>query len=105
MLEGNPMSKSISSTLDSSRKFLEKNEKSNLNLKQALTALSDAEKASVELSSLKAKLGALTEARKNAVLALDEALNRVKLEKKLKAKEAKVQARLADLASSSGVAR
>lgn len=99
------MSKSISSVLDASRKFLEKNEKSNLSLKQALAALSDAEKACTELSSLKTKLAALTEARKDAVLALEDALARVKLEKKLKSKEAKVQAKLADLASSVGVAR
>jgi hypothetical protein len=96
------MGKSISSKLDDSRKFLEKNAKSNLNLKLAQAALSDADKVGTELSSLKARLGELTEARKNTVSALDEAMARVKLEKRLKAKEAKVQAKLAILASPAG---
>ncbi|MEI6874341.1 MAG: hypothetical protein WCL50_04330 [Spirochaetota bacterium] len=99
------MSNSISSKLEASRKFLEKNAKHNLNLKQAQSALSDAEKANMELSSLKARLADLMEARTNSVMVLDEALARVRLEKKLKAKEAKVQEKLAVLASLSGVAK
>ena len=99
------MSKSITSKLADSRRFLEKNDKSNLNLKQALAALADAEKAATEISSLKAKLGDLAEAREASLGALDQAMARVKLEKKLKAKEAKVQARLADLSSTGGAVK
>ena len=50
------MSKSISSKLEDSKKFLEKNAKSNLSLRQALSALAEAERTTTELSSLKAKL-------------------------------------------------
>jgi hypothetical protein len=99
------MSKSIPGQLASTRKFLEKYAKSNLNLKQAQAALSEAEKVHAELASLKARLGELTEARKGSMLALEEAMARVKLEKKLKGKEARVQAKLAVLASPSGSAK
>jgi flagellar motor switch/type III secretory pathway protein FliN len=93
------MGRSISSKLESSRKFLEKNSKSTLNLKQAQAMLSNVEKVSAELSSLRTRLGELVEARKSSIIALDEAMAKVKLEKKLKQKEAKVQAKLAILSS------
>jgi hypothetical protein len=99
------MSKSISSKLADSKKFLEKNAKSNLNLKQALSALADAEKTATEISALKAKLSDLAEAREASIGALDQAMARVKLEKRLKAKEAKVQARLANLSTSGDAAK
>ena len=99
------MSRSISSKLESARKYLEKNAKSSLNLKQALAALAEAEKASAELASLKSRLPDLVEARERSVEALEAAMARVKLEKRLKEKEAKVQARLADLASPAGSAK
>ena len=99
------MGKSISEKLEDSRKFLEKNGKSNLNIKQALAALADAEKSAAELSQLKARLGELSEARDESLCSLDQAIARVKLEKKLKAKESRVQAKLADLSSLGGVAK
>jgi len=99
------MGKSISAKLEDSRKFLEKNGKSNLNLKQALGALADAEKSAAELSQLKARLSELTQAREGSLSNLDQAIARVKLEKKLKAKESRVQAKLADLSSLGGVAK
>lgn len=93
------MSKSISATIEDAKKFLEKNAKANLNLKLAQSALADAEKTKAELEELKAKIGELTEARDKAVSFLDQTMARVKLEKKLKAKETKLQTRLANLSS------
>jgi FKBP-type peptidyl-prolyl cis-trans isomerase (trigger factor) len=93
------MSKSISAKIEEAKKFLEKNAKTNLNLKLAQSALADAEKTKTELEQLKAKIGELTEARDEAINFLDQAMARVKLEKKLKAKEIRLQARLANLSS------
>ncbi|GEM_PF-2375475 len=93
------MSKSISGKIEDSKKFLDKNGKSNLNLKQAQAALADAEKASSEVATLKARLSETLETRKKSLSSLDEALARVKREKRLKAKEAKLQAKLAILSS------
>jgi len=93
------MSKSISVKIEEAKKFLEKNAKANLNLKLAQSALADAEKTKAELEQLKAKIGELTEAREKAISLLDQAMVRVKLEKKLKAKETRLQARLANLSS------
>jgi hypothetical protein len=91
------MSKSITGKLESARKFIEKHAKSDLNIKQAQAALSDAEKLSAEAATLKTKLSEVLERRGRSVTALEQALVRVTLEKKLKAKEAKVQAKLAAL--------
>lgn len=93
------MSKSVSVKIDEAKKFLEKNAKANLNLKLAQSALADAEKTRTELEQLKTKIGELTESRDKAISFLDQAMARVKLEKKLKAKEARLQARLANLSS------
>jgi FKBP-type peptidyl-prolyl cis-trans isomerase (trigger factor) len=95
----NNMSKSTSAKIEDARKFLEKNAKANLNLKLAQSAVADSEKTTMELAQLKAKIHELTEARDKAIYTLDQAMARVKLEKKLKTKESKLQKRLADLSS------
>ena len=46
------MSKSIATKMAATKKFLEKNGKSNLNLKQAQAAFADAERVTTELASL-----------------------------------------------------
>ncbi|MDA8424633.1 MAG: hypothetical protein M0Z80_00720 [Treponema sp.] len=91
------MSRSASDKLSESKKWLEKNAQSNLNLKPALAALAAAEKAVAELAALRARAAELANARDAALSSLDEALGRAKTEKRLKAKEAKLQARLAAL--------
>jgi hypothetical protein len=91
--------------LASARKFLEKYAKSNLNLKQAQAALAEAEKSSAELASLKARLGEQSEAREASLTALAGAMARIRLEKKLKGKEERVQAKLAALSAPAGSAK
>jgi hypothetical protein len=96
------MAKSISKILDESKKFLEKNGKANLNLKHAQAALAEAERVASEVSSLKSRLSEMIETRQASLGGLEQAIAKVKLEKRLKAKEAKVQAKLADLSAPQG---
>jgi hypothetical protein len=93
------MSKSESIKLEASKKWLEKNAHSDLNLKPALAAVENAGKAKAELAALKTKVSQMTDANKKAIKVLDTAIANVKTEKKLKAKEAKLQAKLASLVS------
>jgi len=93
------MSKSISSKLEASKKWLEKNAQAGLNVKPANAVLANAEKAAADLAALKAKVVEATAAKATALRNLDDAMNRVKTEKKLKAKETKLQLKLAALAS------
>jgi len=93
------MSKSISSKLEASKKWLEKNAQAGLNVKPANAVLANAEKVAADLAALKAKVVEATAAKATALRNLDEAMTRVKTEKKLKAKEAKLQLKLAALAS------
>jgi DNA repair ATPase RecN len=92
------MGKSISDKLAESKKWLDKNGQSSLNLKSAQAALANAEKSVAELASLKAKLREMIEDRDNALLSLEDALEKVRTEKRLRAKDAKLQAKLAALA-------
>jgi hypothetical protein len=94
------MGKSVSNQIEESKKWLEKNSQSGLNLKSATAALAGAEKAVSELASLKSKLAELTQGRKAAMENLALAMAKSKTEKRLKAKEARVQARLAALSAS-----
>jgi hypothetical protein len=91
------MSRSASDKLAESKKWLEKNAQSDLNLKPAQAAVAAAEKAVAELASLRARASELANARDAALSSLDEALDRAKTEKRLKAKESKLQAKLAAL--------
>ncbi|MEI6874930.1 MAG: hypothetical protein WCL50_07350 [Spirochaetota bacterium] len=93
------MGKSISSRLDDAKKWLKKNNEAGLNLKPAQAALASAQKAVEELEKLKVKIVETSAARKSAVLELTEAMGRVKTEKKLKAREIRLQSKLAALAS------
>ncbi|MGO8693272.1 MAG: hypothetical protein ACLQMF_06305 [Rectinemataceae bacterium] len=93
------MSKSISDKLVEAKKWLEKNAQSNLSLKSAQAALASAEKSVAELASLKSKLRDLIEARDKALGSLETALDKVRAERQLRAKDAKLQAKLAALAA------
>lgn len=93
------MSKSVSAKLQESRKWLEKNSQSGLNVKLANSALANADKAVAEMEALKARVAELTRSKAAAVANLDAAMGRVKTEKRLKAKEARLQAKLAALAA------
>jgi len=93
------MGKSIAGRYEDSRKWLKKNDEVGLNLKPALAALAAAEKATEELGKAKSRVLEMTTARKAAVEALALAMNRAKTEKRLKAKELRLQARLAALAA------
>jgi DNA repair ATPase RecN len=96
------MSKKLSAKLESTKKWLGKTAQASLNIKPAEAALANAEKAAAELDSLRTKVAAMAETKKNAVKTLDAAIEKIKIEKKLKAQEAKVQAKLASLSSPPG---
>ncbi len=89
------MSKAIAGKLASTKSWLGKASNANLNLKPAQAALANAEKAATELAALKAKVAEMTKIKKSAMKTLEDALDRVETEKKLKAKDAKLQAKLA----------
>lgn len=93
------MSKAIIGKLETTKRWLGKSAQANLNIKPAQAALASAEKTTVELTALKSKLVEATEAKKIALKNLDTAIERVKTEKRLKAKEAKLQSRLATLSA------
>lgn len=93
------MSKSVLKQLEESRKWLEKNSQAGLSTKSANSALANADKAVGELAAFKARIAELTLAKNKAIEALGASMTRVKTEKKLKAKEARLQARLAALAA------
>jgi hypothetical protein len=94
------MSKSVSNRIEASKKWLEKNSQSGLNLKSAIAALAGAEKAASELGSLKSRMAELAQGRNAALENLALAMAKAKTEKRLKAKEARVQAKLAALSAS-----
>jgi len=91
------MSKKIGSKLKSTKKWLGKDSLAALNIKPAQSALASAEKAATDLADLKAKLAAASAAKKAAIKNLEDSLDTVKAEKKLKKKEARIQAKLAAL--------
>ena len=96
------MSKSIRGKLQDAKKSVERLGKTDLNVKQVQAALADAEKAAAEVGALKNKLTEAITRRERSIAALDQALRRVTLEKKLKAKEARVKAKLAALDGTPG---
>ena len=95
------MSKSVSRQLEESRKWLDKNSQAGLSIKPASAALANADKITAELATFKARMAELTLAKNTAMESLRAAMEKVKTEKKLKAKEARLQARLAALTASS----
>jgi hypothetical protein len=99
--EDQAMAKSIADKLESVKKWLDRNAQNGLAVKPAQSALANAEKAIAEAAALKAKMSEAIEARNRAFSALEASMLKVKAEKKLRAKEAKVQAKLAALSSSS----
>jgi hypothetical protein len=93
------MAKSIQVKLQESKKWLEKNAQANLSLKSAQAFLASAEKSVAEVALLKRKQEEAIQAREAAMDALDSAMAKAKLEKKLKAKDAKLQTKIASLSS------
>jgi hypothetical protein len=98
-MEDIPMAKSIANKLESAKKWLDRNAQNGLGAKPAQAALANTEKAIAEAAALKAKLSEAIEARNRAFSALEASMLKVKTEKKLRTKEAKVQAKLAALSS------
>ena len=94
------MSKAIMGKLETTKKWLGKSSHANLNIKPAQLALANAEKITVELATLRSRLAEATVAKKVALKSLDAAIERIKAEKRLKAKEAKLQSKLAILTAS-----
>jgi len=91
------MSKKIESQLASARKWLERNDSVGSTVKPAQAAIAAAEKAILEAQTAKATYAAATEAKKKAILAMGSAMAKTKTEKKLKAKEVRLQTKLATL--------
>ncbi len=93
------MGKSISDRLGESKKWLKKNDEAALNLKPAQAALALAIKSNDELDKLKSRIKEASETRKAAMSALTEAIRKTKAEKKLRAKEERLQGKLSALNS------
>ncbi len=91
------MSKKIESQLASARKWLERNDSVGSTVKPAQAAIAAAEKAVRDAQTAKAAYAAAMEAKKKAILAMGAAMVKTKTEKKLKAKELRVQTKLATL--------
>lgn len=91
------MSKKVESKLASARKWLDRNEGVGATVKPAQAALAAAEKALAEAQAAKAKYAAAVAAKQSALAAMDAALDKTKTEKKLKAKESRIQTKLASL--------
>jgi hypothetical protein len=96
-VEENNMSKKIESQLASSRKWLERNDSVGSTVKPAQAAIAAAEKAVAEAKAAKATYTTAVAAKKKAVLAMGAAMVKTKTEKKLKAKELRLQTKLATL--------
>ncbi len=93
------MSKKNSGILETAGKWLEKNAETGVALKPALAALELAELAVKEAAIVKDKMIESLEARKKAIQDLTVAIDKAKTEKKLKAKESRLQAKLASLSA------
>jgi hypothetical protein len=91
------MSKKIESQLESARKWLERNDSVGSTVKPAQAAIAAAEKAVRDAQTAKVAYAAAMEAKKKAILAMGAAMVKTKTEKKLKAKELRVQTKLATL--------
>jgi len=97
--EESTMSKKIESQLASARKWLERNDGVGSTVKPAQAAIAAAEKAVRETQAAKAAYAAAMEAKSKAILAMGAAMVKAKTEKKLKAKELRLQTKLASLVS------
>jgi len=91
------MSKKIESQLASARKWLERNDTVGSTVKPAQAAIAAAEKAVRDAQAAKTAYATAMEAKKKAVLAMGAAMVKTKTEKKLKAKEIRLQTKLATL--------
>lgn len=95
------MGRTTTEKLDSAQKWIEKYGQDVSNGKTALSALENAKKCAADTAALRAKLSESVASKKEAMLALQEALQRAKTERKLKLKEARVQAKIAALSATS----
>jgi hypothetical protein len=95
------MNKVLPRKLNSTKRWLGKKSQATLNIRPAQAALVSAEKAATELSNLKTRLAEVSAAKKSAIKSLESSLEMVRVEKKLKAKQAKIQAKLAALGAPS----
>lgn len=91
------MSKKVESKLTTARKWLDRNVGVGATVKPALAALASAEKALADAQAAKEKYAVAVAAKQKAVSAMDAAMAKSKTEKKLKAKEFRLQTKLASL--------
>ncbi len=94
------MNKKLESRIAAAKKWLERNEGVGATTKLANAAITAAEKSILEAKAAKTKYEAATEAKEKAVLSMGIAMEKARTEKRLKAKEAKLQTRLASLVAS-----
>jgi hypothetical protein len=92
------MRKSLTDRLKDSEKWLRKQDDAGLDLSSARAALATALVISEEYITTEARLKELSVARKDAVEVLADVVERAKLEKELRAKEARIRARITALA-------
>lgn len=91
------MSRKIGDKLSTARKWLDRNAETGATVKPALAALAATEKALAEAQVAKARYSAAVLAKKKAIAAMDDAMDKARTEKKLKAKESRLQIKLASL--------
>jgi len=95
--EAQKMGRSTTQKLESAEKWIKKYGQTVATGKAAQGAVEIAKKCATETALLKAKLDESTVAKKAAMLSLSESLLRAKTERKLKQKEARVQAKISAL--------
>lgn len=91
------MSKKVEEKLASAHKWLDRNASVGATVKPALAALATAEKALAEARAAKSKYVATAGAKAKALAAVQVSMAKIKTEKKLKAKEIRLQTKLASL--------
>ncbi len=95
--EAQKMGRSTTQKLESAQKWIGKYGQEVGNGKAALSALESAKKSAADTAALRVRLGESVAGKKAAMLALQDAFQRAKTERKLKLKEARVQAKIAAL--------
>jgi len=97
-MEEYDMSRKVEDKMSTARKWLDRNSGIGTTIKPATAALTAVDKAIAEAKSARAKYSAAVAAKEKAIKAMNIAMTKARLEKKLKAKESKLQAKLASLA-------
>lgn len=91
------MGKTVKDKITDSRKWLKKNAEAGVTVTGALAALETLDASVAEVAALRVKLAGALDARQKALEALGDAMDKARLEKKLKEKETRIKSRLASL--------